>query len=71
LDFDDATGRKPRPTTSRSQGSGTTQQLKRFCGGKLKGVTQNLGYIRDLGCTSLWLSPVFENNDAPDPSSEK
>jgi alpha-amylase len=69
--FDDATARKPTLTSSRSLGSGTTEQLKRFCGGKLKGVTQNLGYIRDLGCTSLWLSPVFENNDAPDPNSDK
>ena len=69
--FDDATGRQPSVTPNRSQGSGTTQQLKRFCGGKLKGITQNLGYIRDLGCSSIWLSPVFENNDAPDPNSDK
>jgi glycosidase len=29
---------------------------------RLKGVTQNLDYIAGLGCTAIWLSPVFENN---------
>ncbi|MDN3670529.1 alpha-amylase family glycosyl hydrolase [Echinicola jeungdonensis] len=38
------------------------EALKKSCGGTLKGITANLDYIRDLGCTSIWLSPVFENN---------
>jgi alpha-amylase len=33
-----------------------------FYGGTIKGVTQNLDYIAGLGCTAIWLSPVFENN---------
>lgn len=33
-----------------------------FHGGKIKGITQNLDYIASLGCTAIWLSPVFENN---------
>jgi glycosidase len=33
-----------------------------FYGGKIKGVTQHLDYIAGLGCTAIWLSPVFENN---------
>jgi glycosidase len=33
-----------------------------FYGGTIKGVTRNLGYIAGLGCTAIWLSPVFENN---------
>src|SRR6266446_63074 len=33
-----------------------------FFGGKIKGITRNLDYIAGLGCTALWLSPVFENN---------
>ncbi len=36
--------------------------LKQSCGGTLKGITAHLDYIKDLGCTSIWLSPVFENN---------
>ncbi len=33
-----------------------------FYGGKIKGITQHLDYIANLGCTAIWLSPVFENN---------
>lgn len=45
------------------------ERLKRFCGGTIKGITRNLDYIADLGCTALWLSPIFENDGAPDPGS--
>lgn len=30
-------------------------------GGTLKGVTDKLDYIKGLGCTALWLSPIFRN----------
>jgi glycosidase len=33
-----------------------------FYGGSIRGVTRNLDYIAGLGCTAIWLSPVFENN---------
>ncbi len=33
-----------------------------FFGGTIKGVTRSLDYIAGLGCTAIWLSPVFENN---------
>jgi alpha-amylase len=33
-----------------------------FYGGTISGVTRNLDYIAGLGCTAIWLSPVFENN---------
>jgi glycosidase len=33
-----------------------------FYGGKIRGITKNLDYIARLGCTAIWLSPVFENN---------
>jgi glycosidase len=69
--FRDSKARTPVNSSQRSSGSGTLQQLKKFCGGTLKGVTDHLDYIEQLGCTSLWLSPVFENNDAPDPNSDK
>src|SRR5262245_63807442 len=45
--------------TGRSIGIST---LNTFFGGNIKGVTQNLGYIAGLGCTAIWLSPIFENN---------
>jgi alpha-amylase len=33
-----------------------------FYGGKIRGITRNLDYIAGLGCTAIWLSPIFENN---------
>ena len=33
-----------------------------FFGGNLKGIARDLEYIAGLGCTAIWLSPVFENN---------
>jgi glycosidase len=31
-------------------------------GGDLKGITDHLNYIHDLGVTAIWLNPVLENN---------
>lgn len=31
-------------------------------GGDLQGITNHLDYIKDLGVTALWLTPVVENN---------
>ena len=67
--FHDGKERTPMTGPGRSRGFGTQDQLKRFCGGNLRGITRHLDYIAGLGCTSLWLSPVFENVEAPDPAS--
>lgn len=32
---------------------------KTFAGGDIKGITQKLDYIKDLGCNALYLTPVF------------
>jgi glycosidase len=32
-----------------------------FHGGDLKGIAAKLDYLRDLGTTSIWMSPVFRN----------
>jgi len=61
--FHDGRNRVPSQSSAeRSAGSGDANQLQDFCGGSLKGVTQNLDYIAGLGCTAIWLSPIFENN---------
>ena len=52
----------PRPLASGAERSLGIQTPNRFFGGNLKGITRNLDYIASLGCTALWLSPVFENN---------
>ena len=31
-------------------------------GGDIKGVENNLDYLKDLGITTVWMTPVFENN---------
>jgi glycosidase len=46
----------------KTEGFGSPAELQHDCGGTLKGITSHLDYIKDLGCTALWLSPVFENN---------
>lgn len=33
-----------------------------FYGGTLGGITAHLDYISGLGCTSIWLAPIFESN---------
>ena len=69
--FHDDLGRSPTAGTGRSRGSGSPGQLRKFCGGTLNGIKQNLDYIHTLGCTALWLRPIFENDDAPARNSDK
>jgi glycosidase len=57
--FHDDTSRAPVSTPARSAGIATPDD---FYGGKIRGITNNLAYIAGLGCTAIWLSPVFENN---------
>jgi glycosidase len=57
--FHDDQARTPVLQAGRSNGISTPDD---FFGGTLKGVTNNLDYIAGLGCTAIWLSPVFENN---------
>lgn len=32
-------------------------------GGNIKGIIEHLDYIADLGVTTIWLTPIFENNN--------
>ncbi|MEU4242468.1 alpha-amylase family glycosyl hydrolase [Actinoplanes sp. NPDC026619] len=51
---------RPAPTgAGRSAGVDTPDA---FYGGTIAGIRRNLDYIAGLGCTAIWLSPVFENN---------
>jgi glycosidase len=34
-----------------------------YHGGDLKGIEQRLPYLKDLGITALWITPVYNNND--------
>jgi hypothetical protein len=57
--FHDATARTPILRRGRTLGIATPDD---FYGGKIKGITDHLVYIAGLGCTAIWLSPIFENN---------
>jgi alpha-amylase len=57
--FHDTTERAPVSQLGRSPGIHTAND---FYGGTIAGITRNLDYIAGLGCTAIWLSPVFENN---------
>jgi glycosidase len=58
--FHDDLARAPILKPARSKGIAAPND---FYGGKIKGITSNLDYIAGLGCTAIWLSPVFENNN--------
>jgi glycosidase len=57
--FQDDQPRQPINQPGRVAGIQTPDN---FYGGTIRGITNNLDYIAGLGCTAIWLSPVFENN---------
>jgi glycosidase len=44
------------------------KQADIFQGGKIKGITRRLDYIKDLGCSVVWISPPFKQRQ-DDPGS--
>ncbi len=40
----------------------TANDLNGRKGGDIKGITSKLDYIKDLGVTSIWITPMLENN---------
>jgi alpha-amylase len=57
--FQDDQARSPVLQPGRSNGVSTPED---FYGGKIKGIAKHLDYIAGLGCTAIWLSPIFANN---------
>jgi alpha-amylase len=53
------TGRSP--STDPNENGFDPSNPNFFHGGDLKGVADKLDYIRDLGTTSIWMSPIFRN----------
>ena len=60
--FHDSNKRHCTDFTTRHAGFGDDVQLGKQCGGTLRGIINNLDYIKHLGCTAIWISPVFKNN---------
>jgi alpha-amylase len=57
--FHDGVARASVSGAQRSAGFATPNT---FYGGTLRGITSHLDYIAGLGCSAVWLAPVFENN---------
>ena len=42
-----------------------------YNGGDLKGLTERLGYIEDLGATAVWVAPIFKNKAVQGPKGQE
>jgi glycosidase len=62
--FNDGKERKPFDGVRGAMPS-NPQPGTAFQGGTLAGVTEKLDYIRALGATTIWVSPVFKNRPEP------
>ena len=60
--FHDGNKRRPLEFETRHYGFGEEDELQKSCRGNLRGIINHLDYIKNLGCTAIWLSPVFKNN---------
>jgi neopullulanase len=47
-------------------GSHDRQKPRAYHGGDLRGIEQHLPYLKDLGVTTLWLTPIVKNGAAAD-----
>lgn len=57
------------PTNDEPAGTGGTHDRanpRAYHGGDLRGIREHLPYLKDLGVTTLWLTPVLKNGAAQD-----
>jgi glycosidase len=66
--FADGDASNNRPAGSNGAGSEVAKYDRSnpmaYHGGDLRGIRQHLGYLHDLGVTTLWLTPVWKNTDS-------
>ncbi len=46
-----------------SRGLFDRSKARYYHGGDLEGVRQRLPYLKDLGITTIWMNPIYQNND--------
>jgi glycosidase len=51
---------------SKSKGIFDRSKPRSYHGGDLQGVIDKLPYLKGLGVTAIWTTPVYDNNDKPD-----
>ncbi len=61
VDRFDNNQKRLRPYTAAAPKGRDPDQGKIFQGGNLKGIRRRLNYIKGLGASALWLSPVLQN----------
>jgi glycosidase len=59
--FDNGQDLRPFDPDETSRKEWDPHQGAEFQGGRIAGITRRLDYIRNLGCTTLWISPPFKN----------
>jgi len=50
----------------KSKGLYDRSKGRHYHGGDLQGVINKLPYLKSLGVTAIWTTPVYDNNDKPD-----
>ncbi|MEO7672975.1 MAG: alpha-amylase family glycosyl hydrolase [Pyrinomonadaceae bacterium] len=51
---------------AKSKGLYDRKKGRHYHGGDLQGVIDKLGYLKSLGVTAIWTTPVYDNADRPD-----
>ena len=51
---------------AKSKGLYDRKMGRSYHGGDLQGVIDKLPYLKSLGATAIWTTPVYDNNDKPD-----
>jgi glycosidase len=46
-----------------ASGTYDRSQARAYHGGDLRGIQQHLPYLKDLGVTTLWITPIYNNDD--------
>jgi neopullulanase len=61
-----ANGDPSNDEPSATKGSQDRSKPRAYHGGDLRGILEHLPYLKDLGVTTLWLTPIVKNGSAQD-----
>ena len=51
---------------AKSKGLFDRSKPRRYHGGDLQGIIEHLQYVKNLGATAIWTTPIYDNNDKLD-----
>ena len=61
-----ANGDPTNDEPAEARGTHDRANPRAYHGGDLRGIREHLGYLKDLGATALWLTPILKNGAAQD-----